>query len=273
MKTKQTILLLTALLSGAVLLLILVGIHPWAVAQGGGDPADTIAVADAPNDHEDCKALAQQYYAALSKPPGKDSVLSFRYTTDVDLLDHSIASPSISAADVMLNSDRVRLTSDEFTILRDSEELLFVVPMTKTLYLYSTRGRNDQSADVMSFLDKREELFEDCAVVECVEQNNPEGTTLKKITLSPDPEKRRALNMNEFTLWIDTEQETVQRVRLLPYRPRTYRQIAWTFGPHELLPAPEDFLKPIEEGVFTHNKRLKDHYAGYTVEDHRFRTE
>ncbi|MGE3800861.1 MAG: hypothetical protein AB7H80_07565 [Candidatus Kapaibacterium sp.] len=279
MKIKQTILLFTAILSGAVFFLILVGIHPWAKAQDGGsrNDADTVSAVLKDNvGRQDCKARVMENYAMLSQPPGEDSVLTFQTVVDAELVDTTFGAASVSTFKVTMNSRRIQMESKDFTMIRDTSMLLLTLPSLQTIYLYKLQGEEDDHdpvAEMTEFLTARDELFAACSVVDCALEKDTDGSEYQKVILSPDPQTRRISGVKEFTVWLDTEKKIVHRVKLVPFYPAEYRQITWTFeNLHRSLP-PTGFTQPVETHVLADNGRLKSDYAGYTLEDNRLTTQ
>lgn len=274
MYKAPTVLILASLLTGATLTISLLLDRQPATAQQPEPEADTAGVVESRNRLESnlrWKELAQESFASMGQPPGMDSAFSFHCLVAVELVDTSLAVETANEIEVLITDDRVRVAGAEFTMVRDTSVALLVLPRMRTVYLFHGGGASalESGADPTALFAVRDSLFARSSVIECAQERADDGTSLRRIVLSPDPTMRRLSNVNEFTLWLDTASGSIRRISLTPYRPEYYRRISWTFDDMRRLPRPQEFNEPVEREVLDSRGRLLPEYARYTLDDNR----
>lgn len=260
-----------------IIILALVGVgllleFPGAVAQeredGKGGTEELPSAKERQQD--ECKTLARQICARFDQPPGSDSICSFRCRITADLVDTSLTAQSVSDLQIVLNRDRLHLTSEALEVYRDTGAVVTVLPYMRAVYIYTAPVSPDASTDPTQWLWMQDQLFVKSLVTECEDRIDGNGTRYKFMAFSPDPDLQRGLNIKSFSMLLDVDNKTVSEVSLVPFRPTEYSRMTWSLSDIQYGRIPDDMRSSVVTQVVDGNRRLKGKYAEYKLDDNRY---
>lgn len=236
--------------------------------EGGGDNNDPPSVSQV-EEGEDCKTLAREISAAFGQLPGSDSVCSFQCKITAELTDTSLGAQSVNDLRIQLNRERLHVLADMFSMYRDMQAVVTVLPSPKSVYIYDVALLPDASTDPTKWLWMQDKVFQSSLVTECVDQVKEDGVRCKRVTFSPSPDLRRALNIKSFSMTLDVDGKKVREVSVIPARPDEYTRMTWALSDIRYAEASDDFRLPAVDQVLEKKHRLRSEYAGYALEDSR----
>lgn len=176
--------------------------------------------------------------------------------------------------ELLMSANKMAMQSSEMEVYQDEKHLVTVVPGEKTIYLADRPSDQESKNTVQTLAMFRDTLlFSRCAIRECSDVRQSNGTTLKRIVLVLKPEAKATMQkrypVESIELLIDTRTNT-------PYRYTTYftdkytlKSLAVTFHKVDFHTTLDKLSFRAGEKYLTTNQKLRPAYNSYTVIDVR----